>query len=162
MIAQVYFEDVTVGEPIRPMVMYMEQMQLINWGHVTRNDDAGHWHIFHNRWKNTDDPEVSELAGNDPSVTGQFKTACLEQMIMDWAGPKAWVKKMDVQYRVWDHFYEQKTFTGIVLDKREEDGKGYVDLEIEMAREDGRMTTKGTATVVLPRKSRDEKGLKYE
>ena len=153
MIAQVYFEDVEVGAAIRPMVMYMNQMQLIEWGDVTHNTDAGHWHIWHNRWKETDDPEVSALSGNDPSVTGQFKVACMERMLIDWAGPQAWVKAMDVQYRVWDHFFEQKTFTGKVAGKREENGLCLVDLELEMAREDGRPTTKATATVALPARS---------
>lgn len=153
--AQIYFEDVKVGEPIRPLITYIDQMQIIEWGDVTGNDDAGHWHIFHNRWKDTDNPSVSALKGFDPSITGQFKTATMEKMIMDWAGPKAWVVKMNVQYRVWDHFFELKTFTGKVVGKRETGDDGEVDLEIEMAREDGRMTTKGTATVLLPCRSRD-------
>jgi hypothetical protein len=150
--AQLYFEDVKVGEPVRPLMVWMDQLQLVEWGHVTGNNDAGHWHIFHNRWKDTDDPTVSNRSHYDPSVTGQFKAALMEKMLMDWGGPKAWVRKMSVQYRVWDHFFELKTFTGKVVNKREEDGDCLVDLEIEMAREDGRMTTKGTATVSLPRR----------
>ncbi len=149
-IAQIYYEDIIEGEAIRPMITYMDQMQLILWGEVSGNSDAGHWHIFHNRWRETDDPEVSELSWYDPSVTGQFKMAMMEKMLMDWAGPQTWVKAMDVQYRVWDHFFEQKRFTGTVVAKREENGLYLVDLALEMAREDGRMTTKGTATVALP------------
>ena len=148
--AQLHYEDVNISDEVRPIYFYMDQMQLIEWGHVTGNTDAGHWHIWHNRWKQTADPKVSELSHYDPSVTGQFKAALMEKMIMDWAGPKAWVKKMAVQYRVWDHFFELKTFTGKVTGKREEEGECLVDLEIQMAREDGRVTTPGTATVRLP------------
>jgi hypothetical protein len=127
----------------------MDQMQLIEWGDVTGNTDAGHWHIFHNRFKE-ESPTTSRLGGHDPSVTGQFKTALMERMLMEWGGPKARVSKMAVQYRVWDHFFELKTFTGTVTGKREENGEFLIYIDLELAREDGRMTTKGTATLSLP------------
>jgi hypothetical protein len=152
--AQLYYEDVTVGDEVRPLYHYMDQMQLVEWGEVSGNSDSGHWHIFGNRFKDTDDPEVSERRGNDPAVTGQFKTALLERMIMEWGGPKTWVRSMDVQYRVWDHFFEVKIFRGTVAGKREENGKHWVDLEIEMLREDERQTTKGTAAVLLPSRAK--------
>jgi hypothetical protein len=129
----------------------MDQMQLVEWGYVSGNDDAGHWHIFHNRFRQTDDPEVAEPKGNDPSVTGQLKTALLERMILEWAGPKSWISGMDVQYRVWDHFFEVKSFAGSVRAKAE-NGENWVDLDIQMAREDGRVTTMGTARVELPKR----------
>ncbi len=149
-IAQVYFEDVAVGDRVRPMYFYMDQMQLVEWGFVSGNTDGGHWHIWHNRFRPTGDPKRSERKGFDPSVTGQYKTVLMERMLMDWAGPKAWVKAMDVQYRVWDHFFELKTFSGTVTAKSEKDGQSLVEVALEMAREDGRTTTKGSATVVLP------------
>mgnify|MGYP006294774679 CR=1 FL=1 len=151
-IAQLYFEDVNPGDKVRPMYFYMDQMQLIEWGFVSGNTDGGHWHIWHNRFRATKDPKRSELKGYDPSVTGQFKTVLMERMLMDWAGPKSWVKAMDVQYRVWDHFFELKTFSGTVTEKGEKDGMGLVEVALEMAREDGRTTTKGSATVVLPKR----------
>lgn len=147
--AQLYYEDVSVGDSVRPLYFYMDQMQLIEWGQVSGNSDAGHWHIWHNRHKEVS-PTQTERGGHDPSVTGQFKTAVMEKMLMDWAGPQAWVKKMAVQYRVWDHFFELKTFTATVTGKRQENGQNLVYLAVEMAREDGRMTTKGTATLALP------------
>jgi hypothetical protein len=154
--AQLYYEDVSVGDSVRPLYFYMEQMQLVRWSDVTGNNDAGHWHIWHNRHKEAS-PTTTERSGYDPSVTGQFKTALMEKMLMDWAGPRAWVKKMSVQYRVWDHFFELKTFTGTVTDRREENGEYLVEMDVEMAREDGRRTTKGTATVALPSASKKRK-----
>lgn len=147
--AQLYYEDVSVGDSVRPLYFYMDQMQLIKWSDVSGNTDAGHWHIWHNRHREVS-PTETEGGGHDPSVTGQFKTALMERMLMDWAGPRAWVKKMAVQYRVWDHFFELKAFTATVTDKREEDGEFLVDVELRMAREDGRVTTKGMASLALP------------
>lgn len=151
--AQIFHEDVSVGDTVRPMYFYMDQMQLIEWGFVSGNTDGGHWHIWHNRFRPTEDPRRCELHGYDPSVTGQYKTAQMERMLMDWAGPAAWVRSMDVQFRVWDHFFEMKTFTGTVTGKTIQDGLGLVEIALAMAREDGRTTTKGTATMVLPTRS---------
>jgi hypothetical protein len=126
-------------------------MQLVEWGHVSGNSDVGHWHTWSNRHRQPADPTKSVTGGGqDASLHGQFKTALIEKMIMHWAGPKAWVTKMDIQYRVWDHFHELKTLRGRVVGKRQEDGENLVDLEVEMANEEGRVTTPGTATVALP------------
>lgn len=151
-VAQIYFEDVNVGDSVRPMYYCMDQMQLIEWGFVSGNDDGGHWHIWHNRFRPTDDPKHCELSGHDPSVTGEYKAVLMERMLMDWAGPKAWVKALEAQYRVWDHFFEMKTFTGTVTGKSEDNGQASVEIALEMAREDGRTTTKGSAKVVLPKR----------
>jgi hypothetical protein len=149
--AQLYYEDVSEGDAIRPMYVYVDQAMCVEWGYVSNNTDVGHWHLWSNRHRQSSDPkEPVSPQGQDPTLHGQFKTALLEKMLMDWGGPKAWVQKMDVQYRVWDYFFELKTFTGKVLDKREENGECLVDLEIQMAREDGRVTSPGTATVALP------------
>jgi len=153
--AQLYYEDVQTGDDVRPLYFYMDQMGLIEWGCVSGNSDAGHWHIWHNRSREETPTETSPT-GHDPSVTGQYKTALMEKMIMDWAGPKARGVRMAVQYRVWDHFFELKTFSGTVTGKHEEGDDRLVDLDVEMAREDGRTTTRHTATVSLP--SRAGKG----
>lgn len=151
--AQLFYEDVEVGSEVRPMHMWVDQMQLVNWGAVSGNRDAGHWDIWYNRHKETDDPTVSQLKGQDPTVTGQFKMALMEKMLMDWGGAKAWVKKMDVKYRRWDYLFEMKTFAGTVVDKREQQGEFLIDLEIRMQNEEGQTTTMGTATVSLPNRS---------
>ena len=79
----------------------------IEWGHVSNNSDVGHWHIWSNRHAQGLDPkEPVQRRGHDPSLHGQFKTALMEKMLMDWGGPKTWVKKMEVKYRVWDHPFE--------------------------------------------------------
>jgi hypothetical protein len=153
--AQLYFEDVSVGDAARPMYFYMDQMQLVEWGYVSGNSDAGHWYIWHNRHHQPEDPaEPVARRGQDPTVTGQFKTALVEKMLMDWAGPKAWVTRLDVQYRAWDYLFELKTFSGKVTATREEGELKLVDLDILMANEEGQVTTKGTATLALPSRAK--------
>lgn len=141
--AQLYFEDIEVGEEIRPMYQYMDQRQLVNWAVASGNMGPGHYDMFHNR----------STSGRDPSVTGQLKFSLMEKTIRSWAGPKIWVKKIGVRYREWDHFFEIKTFRGKVVDKYQDNGTHFVDLELTMERDDGKVTTMCKATVVVPSRS---------
>jgi hypothetical protein len=138
--AQLYYEDVQPGDLMRPMREYIDQTQLMRWSVVSGNPDVTHFSLLRTRLQN----------GGDPSVTGQCLMALMDKALMDWAGPKAWVKKLSTQYRVWERFFDVKTFRGTVTGKREESGDHLVDLEVEVARGDGTVTVKGTATVSLP------------
>lgn len=150
--AQLFYDDVNIGDDIRPMYEYVDQMMCVEWGYASNNSNVGHWHIWSNRHGYPEDPKAPVTrSGNDPSLHGQFKTALMEKMLMEWGGPKAWVVKMNIQYRVWDHPFELKCLTGKVTAKSEENDEYLVDVDVQMAREDGRMTTKGTATVALPK-----------
>jgi hypothetical protein len=138
--AQIHYEDLQEGDEMRPMREYMDQLQLMRWSVVSKNNDVGHFAVFHTQMKN----------GGDPSVTGQCMMALMEKALMEWAGPKAWVKKLTTQYRAWERFFDMKTFRGKVTGKREENGTHLVDLELQMERSDGTVTVKGAATLSLP------------
>ena len=140
--AQLYYDDVNEGDAVRPLTFFMDQMQLIKWAVASGNRGPGHYDMFH----------TQSRGGGMPSVTGQLKTALLERMLRDWAGPKCWVKRMSVQYRRWEEFYDLKTLGGEVAAKREADGLRLVDLDLWMRNSGGDVTTKGSATMVLPAK----------
>jgi hypothetical protein len=142
---QVYFEEVSEGEAIRPAMEYIDQMQLVRWSVVSENNDKNHYAIFrtHLRKKGM------------PSVTGQFMMALIDKALTDWAGPKAWVKKLSTQYRAWEYFHDLKTITGRVTGKRSEGGANLVDIDLVLSRGDGTVTCKGSATVVLPTRQED-------
>ena len=150
--AQIYFEDVKIGDTVRPMFQYVDQAMCIEWGYVSNNSDVGHWHIWSNRHKQGNNPKEPVVRRDqDPTLHGQFKTALIEKMLLEWAGPKTWVKKMDVKYKVWDHPFELKTLIGKVVGKREEEGEHLVDVDIQLVNEKGIPTTTGTASVSLPK-----------
>lgn len=138
--AQLYFEDVNEGDAMRPMKEYMDQLQLMRWSVVSKNPDVSHFATFHTKLK----------SGGEPSITGQCMMALMDKALMEWAGPRAWVKDLETQYRSWERFHDMKVFRGTVTGKREEDGDHLVDLKVEMARGDGTVTIKGSATVSLP------------
>jgi len=138
--ATLYYEDIEEGAPVRPMFLYMDQMQLISWAVSSGNRRAGHYDIY----------STTAGGGGYPSVTGQLKTALLEKVVMDWLGPKAWIRKMQVQYRKWDYFFDMKKFTGAVVGKRIEDGQGVIELDLQMENSKGEPTTKGKIVVEVP------------
>lgn len=151
--SQLYYEDVTEGDVIRPSFIYVDQAMCVEWGYVSNNTDVGHWHIWCNRHHGSGDPrEPVTRRGQDPTLHGQFKTAQVERVLLDWGGPKAWVKTMDVKYKKWDYPFELKSFTGKVTGKREEDGLALVDVEVDMTNEEGTVTTPATCTVALPKR----------
>lgn len=138
--AQVYFEDVRDGEAIRPAKQWIDQMNLIRWSVVSDNNDKNHYAIFRTRIRKK----------GQPSVTGQFMMALVDKALTDWAGPKAWVKKITTQYRAWEHFHDVKTITGRITGKRSEGEWNVVDVDLQLARGDGSVTVRGTAVVALP------------
>ena len=153
--AQLYFEDVKPGDSVRPLYQYVDQAMCVEWGYVSNNTDVGHWHIWGNRHKQSADSKAPVTRRDqDPTLHGQFKTALIEKLLMDWGGPKSWVTKLDIKYKVWDHPFELKTLTGKVVGKREEAGECLVDVEVFLANEEGNPTTTGTATVSLPVRAR--------
>lgn len=150
--AQLYYEDVEVGQAIRPMFHYVDQAQCIEWGHVSNNTDVGHWHIWSNRHRQDPDDPLASVSwrGQDPTLHGQFKAALFEKAVLEWAGPGAWVRGMEVTYRVWDHPFELKVIRGKVVSRQLIDGLPCVLVDAALYNEQGQLTTPARLTVVLP------------
>lgn len=153
--AQLYFEEVAIGDEVRPMFQYIDRDQCVEWGYVSNNSDVGHWHIWSNRHKGDPaDPKAPvQFRGQPPTLHGQFKTALFEKFVLEWAGSGAWVKKLEVSYRIWDHPFEVKTFQGKVTAVAEVDGLPCVTVEAEMFNEAGQRTSPAIITVVLPKRN---------
>lgn len=80
--AHLTYADIQVGDPVRPFFHFMGVQDLVDWGHISGNSDAGHWHFFENMWKqDPDDPESGRPGGQPPTVTGQYKMALFERIV---------------------------------------------------------------------------------
>jgi hypothetical protein len=149
--AQLTYNDIQVGDKVRPYFHFMGVQDLVDWGQISGNTDAGHWHYFCNMWKqDREDPNCGTPSGQPPTVTGQYKMALFERMLIDWCGPKTWVKRIEAQYRTWDYLMECKTFTGVVTGKRVDGEQYLIEVQLQMANHHGQVTTKGSATMVIP------------
>ena len=83
-------------------------------------------------------------------VHGALKNAFLGQLVHDWIGNTGRIKKYGCSYRGMDFPNQDITCKGVVTRKFEENGEKLVELEIWTEMADGKKTTPGTATVVLP------------
>jgi acyl dehydratase len=120
MAGQLYYEDVTVGADIPRLVKRPTTEQLVRYAGAT--DDYARIHY--------DEPYARFRGFPSVIVHGLFKATCLGQMVCDWAGPRAWVKKMSTQYRHFDLPGHDLVCKGRVTDKVLRDGQHLVELEI--------------------------------
>ena len=143
MAAQLYYEDVQVGAEIPPLVKHPTTEQLVRYAGVSNDYSRIHY----------DDPYARGLGFPGVIDHGLFKAACLAQMLTDWAGPKAWVKKFATQYRRIDVPFDTLTCKGKVTNKYIKDGEHLVEVEIWTENGKGEITTPGTATIRFPSRS---------
>jgi hypothetical protein len=78
-----------------------------------------------------------------------LKLSWMTQYVSNWAGPDASVANVRVAFRRPDIDGRPLVFAGRVVDKREEDGKKVVELEVVTLAE-GQPSVRGNVQVHLP------------
>ena len=82
-------------------------------------------------------------------VHGALKNAFLGQLVHDWVGENARIKKYGCSYRGMDFPNEDILCKGVVRKKYEEGNSKIVEVEVWTEMADGTKTTPGSATVVF-------------
>jgi acyl dehydratase len=82
-------------------------------------------------------------------VPGILKLSWMTQYVSDWAGPESNVRNLRVAYRRPDVAGNPLTLSGRVVDKREEDGKKIVELEV-VTLAGGEPSVRGNVQVEMP------------
>ena len=98
--------------------------------------------------------EVAAREAGMPSVFGHgmFSAGLLATAMTNWAGVGSVVRyKVRFVKQTWPGEEFQTSIS--VTAKREDDGKGLVDVECSLANKDGEVKVAGEATVVLPRRT---------
>jgi hypothetical protein len=73
----------------------------------------------------------------------------VSRFLTDWAGPEAWVKKINIKLGVPAVPNQVLKFTGQVLNKIEADNECMIEVSVQAANDSGNHVT-GTATITLP------------
>lgn len=135
--AQVYYEDVNVGDEIPKLVKNCSTQQLVMWA-----AGSGDFYQIHY------DKDFA-LGNGLPGliVHGALKHAFLGQMLHDWLGDGGKIKKYGCQYRGMDFPNQDITCRGVITAKSE---GGIVELDIWTENPNGDKTSPGKATVILP------------
>ena len=140
MATQLFWEDVQEDQELPPLVKHPTTQQLVMY--------AGASGDFYQLHYDKDFAIATGLQG--VIIHGALKNAFLGQLVTDWMGEGATLKKLAVQYRGMDVPGDALTCKGRVSRKYVQDGEHYVDCEIWLENGKGEKTTPGSATVVLP------------
>ncbi|MEO9254022.1 MAG: hypothetical protein ABI305_00655 [Tepidiformaceae bacterium] len=137
--SQRYYEDVSVDEELAPVEkLPTTDMAIDFFGRDNPTNPA------------FADVEAGKRMGvGGALVPGILKLAWMTQFVSDWAGPESNVRNLRVAYRRPDVAGNALTLAGRVVDKREEDGKKIVELEI-VTLAGGEPSVRGNVQVEMP------------
>jgi hypothetical protein len=168
-----YWEDVTVGEEIQPrvkgpLVTTDVVVWHLGWGmqltppgafrlsYLIRKKAPGlyppnelnipdtvqrlHW-----------DPSRAQELGLPASYDyGGMRETWLCHALTDWMGDDGWLWKLRCEHRKFNYTGDTTWVRGSVVDKRQENGRNEIHLELRCENQRGQVNTPATAVVLLP------------
>ena len=138
---QVFWDDVSEGTEIPPLVKHPTTQQLVKYAGA-----SGDYYQIHY------DKDFAQGTGlEDVIIHGALKNAFLGNLVTDWMGPHGNLRRLACQYRGMDIPGRPITAKGVVTRKYEDAGAFLVDCDIWLENDQGQRTTPGSATVALPR-----------
>jgi acyl dehydratase len=97
------------------------------------------------------DSSWAQAIGNPMAYDyGVMRDCWLSHFVSDWMGDDAWLVRQHSEIRKFNYVGDSHVITGEVVDKRIEDGRCVVDIEMRGTNQRGTVTCPGTATVALP------------
>jgi len=137
---EVFFEDVEVGQEIPALVKEpVSEIQLVKYAGAS--GDFNPLHTVH---------AFGEAAGFGGVIAhGMLSMGSVGQLLTDWVGPGA-LKRLKVRFSGVVKPGDVITCKGKVLEKRTEEDKNFVDLEIYAENQKGEKVVEGKSTVTLP------------
>ncbi|TAJ19976.1 MAG: hypothetical protein EPO65_05160 [Dehalococcoidia bacterium] len=141
--ANVYFEDINVGDSIPA---WSRKTDFMSWNrYAAVNDEFVYIHM---------DDEAGRAALNEQGAfgMGNLRYAYLVNSLHDWIGEGARIHEVGCQFRAINQKNDVLTVTGKVTDKKVENGENRVYLDMNVVNQKGEATCPGTAIVVLPSK----------
>ena len=137
--SQLYYDDVKVEDEIEPLERTpTTDMAIDFFGRDNPTNPA------------FSDIEAGKRLGvGGALVPGLLKLSWITQYVSDWAGEQGHVRNLRAAYRRPDVADRPLILTGRVVDKRVEDGKNIVELEVATIAE-GQPSTRANVQVELP------------
>jgi acyl dehydratase len=134
------YDAVKVGDEIPSFSIQLDQMML--WMY---SGASGDFNPIHN------DKEFGEKVGLGGTIAhGLSSMGRMQKTLVDWIEDPGRLKKLKVRFAAPARPGDTVTFKGKVVDKKEEDGRKMVVLEVGAETQDGvQVLTKGEAVVEL-------------
>ncbi len=148
---QIYYDDIKEEMELPPLPKIATTIMLVKWAGASGDFNPHHY----------EDTFAATQGTDGIIVHGLLKHAWLVQFVSSWMGDEGFMKKFSCQYRGIDRPRKMKTMDqpdegetwyckGKVLKKYIDGDSHCVDLEIGIENGEGKITTPGTATVILP------------
>ena len=148
---QIYFEDVVVGSELATTTVIVSTVQMFFFSAATYNGHRIHY----------DRPFAAEHEGHpDVLVHGPLQAALMAKTLTDWAGLAGRLVRLAVQNRASAYPGEELRFTGRVTGKVEDNAGGLIYLEVQEEKGLGELLMPATATVRLPKRTREPSSVK--
>lgn len=138
-----FWEDVSEGEELPPLVMPITYTRCVYLASATRDFSPQH--------SNRDYAQGRSKA-RDVFVNTPFNIGMVSRFLTDWAGPRSTVRRTKVEMRGAVCAGDDMIISGRVTRKYEEDGARLVDVDVMIATQDG-PATPCSATLALPGRS---------
>lgn len=141
---QTWFDDVSVGMELPRLEKGpMTTMHIMRWSAATEN-----WHRIHY------DQQFARDIDGLPAVlvNGSWKQQVLCQYIKDFAGRDGWMWRIRFEFRDLDVVGSTIVAGGRVEERAELGGLGYARCSIYLTNLEDRITTRGVAIAVLPKR----------
>jgi acyl dehydratase len=140
--AQIYFEDVQIGDEIpRLMKTPITHLQLVKYAGA-----SGDFNPLHTN------PKVGEAIGTGGIIAhGMLIMGFIGQMLSNYVGPQA-LKKFGVRFKGMTHLDDEITCTGTITEKYEENGEGRIAGEALAVDQKGDVKVTATFVASLPRR----------
>ncbi len=140
--SQIYFEDISVDDELDPLDQFPTEDKAVEFfGRDNPTNPA------------FGDAEAGRRLGfGGALVPGLLKLSWIAGYVGAWAGSEGNLRSVRVAFRRPDIAGKPLTLSGRVVDKREEDGKNVVELEVVTLAE-GQPTVRGNVQVEVPSRS---------
>ena len=139
--AQLYYEDVKIGDGIPSLTKHPTRRQLVMWAGASQEFSEMHY----------DDKFAADHGFPGVIVFGMLNNSFLAQMVLDWAGPNSMIRRFKSSNRQFVLVEKDEVCSGTVCGKREQDGMRLVDCEVKLSCE-GQECVFGEITVEMPSK----------
>lgn len=135
------FQELTVGDELPVMVERPGAVQLFLFSAVTWDTHRTHFDAPYS-------VDVEALPGI--LVHGHLQGTFLGKLVSQWVSPGGRLASITYQNRGMSVPGDELSCHGRITAKREESGKGLVELEVWVEKQTGDITTTGQATAELP------------
>ena len=137
---QLYYQDVSKGDEVAPLVKEPTTRQLVMWAGAVGDYLPIHY-----------DQDYARSRGLDGVIVhGQLIGAFLGQLMTDWVGEQGTLRKLSCSYKGMNYPGEAVTLRGKVTRKYIRSVEYFIECSLWAENPKGEKTASGAATVILP------------